>query len=78
MQTQQPGADAAERADRRAGGAPRGAAAQVSVRSTAPIVYTLHSGALVYPTGERNGIWMEVDDENGNRGWMSSAYSTPR
>jgi hypothetical protein len=44
----------------------------------ARIVYTLHSGALVYPTGQRNGVWMEVDDENGNRGWMSSAYATPR
>jgi curli biogenesis system outer membrane secretion channel CsgG len=45
---------------------------------TAPIVYTLHSGSLVYPTGDRNGVWMEVDDENGNRGWMSSAFATPR
>lgn len=42
------------------------------------IVYTLHTGALVYPTGQRNGVWMEVDDENGNRGWMSSAFATPR
>jgi len=40
--------------------------------------YTVHTGALVYPTGRRDGIWMEVDDENGNRGWMSSAYATPR
>jgi curli biogenesis system outer membrane secretion channel CsgG len=40
--------------------------------------YTVHTGALVYPTGKRDGIWMEVDDENGNRGWMSSAYATPR
>ncbi|HZZ89585.1 MAG TPA: CsgG/HfaB family protein [Caulobacteraceae bacterium] len=45
---------------------------------SAPVVYTVHTGALVYPTGARNGIWMEVDDENGNRGWMSSAYATPR
>jgi hypothetical protein len=46
--------------------------------TSARIVYTLRSGALVYPTGARNGIWMEVDDENGNRGWMSSAYANPR
>jgi curli biogenesis system outer membrane secretion channel CsgG len=45
---------------------------------TGRIVLTLHTGALVYPTGGRNGVWMEVDDENGNRGWMSSAYATPR
>lgn len=35
-------------------------------------------GDLVYPTGQRNGIWWEVDDENGNRGWVSSAFITPR
>jgi curli biogenesis system outer membrane secretion channel CsgG len=45
---------------------------------TSPIVYTLHTGDSVYPTGARNGVWMEVDDENGNRGWMSSAYASPR
>jgi len=46
--------------------------------TSAPIVYTLHVGDLVYPTGQRDGIWMQVDDENGNRGWMSSAFATPR
>ena len=44
----------------------------------APSRYTVHTGALVYPTGKRDGIWMEVDDENGNRGWMSSAMATSR
>ena len=77
MQAQQPGAQQAS--------APLAAQAitrDVQLRSgpsvQARIVYTLHSGALVYPTGQRNGVWMEVDDENGNRGWMSSAYATPR
>jgi hypothetical protein len=77
MQTQQPGGAQAN--------APLVAQAitrEVQLRKlpsvSAPVVYTLHQGALVYPTGARNGIWMEVDDENGNRGWMSSAYATPR
>jgi hypothetical protein len=42
-------------------------------------------GALIGTTGGgglsgggRNGVWMEVDDENGNRGWVSSAYLTDR
>lgn len=35
-------------------------------------------GDLVYPTGQKNGVWWEVDDENGNRGWVSSAYISPR
>jgi curli biogenesis system outer membrane secretion channel CsgG len=42
-----------------------------SVRTFAP-------GDLVYPTGQKNGIWWEVDDENGNRGWVSSAFIAPR
>ena len=77
MQTQQPGS-----AQDNAPLAAQKITQEVHMRKTAstgaPIVYTLHSGALVYPTGARNGIWMEVDDENGNRGWMSSAYATPR
>jgi curli biogenesis system outer membrane secretion channel CsgG len=42
------------------------------------IVYSLGSGATVYPTGQRNGVWMEVDDENGNRGWVPSTMTTSR
>ena len=45
--------------------------ASVAVRSFQP-------GDLVYPTGQKNGIWWEVDDENGNRGWVSSAMISPR
>jgi len=35
-------------------------------------------GESVYPTGKQNGVWWEVDDENGNRGWLSSAMIAPR
>jgi curli biogenesis system outer membrane secretion channel CsgG len=38
-----------------------------------PQVRTFNAGDMVYPTGQKNGIWWEVDDENGNRGWVSSA-----
>ena len=77
MQGQQPGATAA-------------AAPAASQRTTAPIqvragpsagarvVYSLAAGASVYPTGQRNGVWMEVDDENGNRGWVPSTMTTSR
>jgi curli biogenesis system outer membrane secretion channel CsgG len=51
----------------RAGASPRAA----QVRS-------FHAGDLVYPTGQKNGVWWEVDDENGNRGWVSSAMITAR
>jgi curli biogenesis system outer membrane secretion channel CsgG len=39
----------------------------------APQVRSFNPGDMVYPTGAKNGIWWEVDDENGNRGWVSSA-----
>lgn len=35
-------------------------------------------GELVYPTGGKEGIWWEVEDENGNAGWVSSAAISPR
>ena len=77
MQTQQPGA-AQENAPIAAQRVTQEVHLRKSASTGAAIVYTVHTGALVYPTGARNGIWMEVDDENGNRGWMSSAYATPR
>jgi hypothetical protein len=77
MQSQQPDAQAAA-----APIASQRTTTEVQLRGapslSAKIVYTLHAGAMVYPTGQRNGIWMEVDDENGNRGWMSSAFATSR
>lgn len=77
MQNQQPGAQQAN-----APIAAQRTTSEVQLRegpsTSAHIRYTVHTGALVYPTGQRNGVWMEVDDENGNRGWMSSAYATPR
>lgn len=55
---------------------------QVSLRAaaspTGAIVGTVKAGGAVYPTGQRNGVWMEVDDENGARGWMSSAFAKPK
>lgn len=37
-----------------------------SVRSLSP-------GMIVYPTGDKVGLMWEVEDEHGNRGWLSSA-----
>src|SRR4051794_6331950 len=41
-------------------------------------VRNFQPGDLVYPTGQKNGVWWEVDDENGNRGWVSSVMISPR
>ncbi|MGH7025061.1 MAG: SH3 domain-containing protein [Caulobacteraceae bacterium] len=77
MQAQQPGQAAAS-----APIASQRTTTRVQLRAgpskEARITYTLQEGASIYPTGKRDGIWMEVDDENGNRGWMFSAYSTSR
>jgi len=36
------------------------------------VVRTLAVGMMLYPTGEKDGIWWEVKDELGNQGWVSS------
>lgn len=41
-------------------------------------VRSFNPGDTVYPTGQKNGIWWEVDDENGNRGWVSSTMIATR
>jgi hypothetical protein len=51
---------------------------RASASPTAAGVGSVKAGAAVYPTGQRNGVWMEVDDENGARGWMSSAFAKPK
>jgi hypothetical protein len=77
MQGQQPGATAAA-----APAASQRTTAPIQVRAgpsgTARVVYGLAAGASVYPTGQRNGVWMEIDDENGNRGWVPSTMTTGR
>ena len=77
MQNQQPGQAAAS-----SPAAAQRTTATVLVHASpgpaAKVVYRLQPGASVYPTGQRNGIWMEVDDENGNRGWMVSTLSSSR
>jgi Curli production assembly/transport component CsgG len=42
------------------------------------IVRNFASGDTVYPTGQKNGIWWEVDDETGNRGWITSVQIVPK
>ena len=37
------------------------------------IVRTLDAGMMLYPTGNKDGMMWEVDDELGNKGWVSSS-----
>jgi curli biogenesis system outer membrane secretion channel CsgG len=36
------------------------------------VVRKLSTGMMLYPTGEKDGVWWEVSDELGNKGWVSS------
>ncbi len=37
----------------------------------------LPAGATVYPTGEREGMWWRVADENDNEGWVNNDFLEP-
>jgi curli biogenesis system outer membrane secretion channel CsgG len=40
--------------------------------SKAAVVRDLDAGMMLYPTGEKEGIWWKVSDELGNEGWVPS------
>jgi curli biogenesis system outer membrane secretion channel CsgG len=73
----QRGAPTGEEASKNAGIQGYSVKSPVVMRKTASpqatAVRSFNPGDMVYPTGQKNGIWWEVDDENGNRGWVSSA-----
>ncbi|WP_243652743.1 CsgG/HfaB family protein [Novosphingobium sp. PhB165] len=41
------------------------------------VIRTLPSGAMVYPTGKKNGLWWEIADENDNVGWVLNTKLAP-
>jgi hypothetical protein len=53
-------------------------AMRASASATSKIVRTFQAGDSVFPTGQKNGVWWEVDDETGNRGWVSSVMITAK
>lgn len=48
-----------------------------SAAPTGAAIRTLPPGAVVYPTGNKNGLWWEVADENDNVGWVLNTRLTP-
>lgn len=50
---------------------------RVSPAGTGKVIRTLPAGAIVYPTGNKNGIWWEVADENDNVGWVLNTGLAP-
>lgn len=57
------------------------AIALVSLRTaaaaSAKVIRTLPAGAIVYPTGKKDGLWWEVADENDNVGWVLNTKLAP-
>ncbi len=45
--------------------------------ATGAAIRTLPAGAIVYPTGAKNGLWWEVADENDNVGWVLNTKLAP-
>jgi curli biogenesis system outer membrane secretion channel CsgG len=41
------------------------------------VIRTLEPGAIVYPTGEKQGLWWQIADENDNVGWAINTKLTP-
>jgi curli biogenesis system outer membrane secretion channel CsgG len=44
---------------------------------TGAVIRTLPPGAILYPTGNKNGLWWEVADENDNVGWVLNTKLAP-
>jgi hypothetical protein len=40
-------------------------------------IRSLKPGDKVYPTGNKNGLWWEVADENDNVGWVLNTKLAP-
>ena len=57
------------------------AQAQVAMRvagsAGAKVVRMLPPGAILYPTGQKNGLWWQVSDENDNVGWVLNTKLAP-
>ena len=53
----------------------------VAMRATAvasgKLVRTVPPGSILYPTGNKNGLWWEVADENDNVGWVLNTRLAP-
>jgi hypothetical protein len=52
-------------------------ALRASASASARVLRTLPAGAIVYPTGNKNGLWWEVADENDNVGWVLNTKLAP-
>ena len=52
-------------------------AMRASALATAEVIRMLPQGAIVYPTGNKTGLWWEIADENDNVGWVLNTKLAP-
>lgn len=52
-------------------------ALRVAASAGAKVLRTLPAGSIVYPTGQKNGLWWQVADENDNVGWVLNTKLAP-
>ena len=50
---------------------------RTTAAATGKLIRTLPAGSIVYPTGQKEGLWWEVADENDNVGWVLNTKLTP-
>ena len=49
-----------------------------SPAASATLIRKLDAGMMVYPLGAKEGMWWEVEDENGNAGWVMNDKLEPK
>ena len=52
-------------------------AMRTSAAATGKVIRTLPPGSILYPTGNKAGLWWEVADENDNVGWVLNTKLAP-
>jgi curli biogenesis system outer membrane secretion channel CsgG len=52
-------------------------ALRASAAAGGRVLRTIPAGGIVYPTGNKNGLWWEVADENDNVGWVLNTKLAP-
>lgn len=50
---------------------------RTSAAANSKVLRTMPPGTIVYPTGNKNGMWWEVADENDNVGWVLNSRLAP-
>jgi curli biogenesis system outer membrane secretion channel CsgG len=45
---------------------------RVAANEKSKVLKPIDAGTILYPTGQKDGVWWEVSDEVGNKGWISS------